>query len=357
MSIKKIAEIAGVSTATVSRVLNNPDYHCQEEKVRDKIWKAAMELNYTPNNAARNLKMGQKREDEKTYYIHVLMTRTEKNHADPFFTELLHVVESEVHKHMSILSKVWYLSLFSDDRKCRLTNLNKLVDELYEETEGKSDGLIVIGKCNQEALKKLKNKFRNVISINRNSTNFEVDEVTCNGSKIAQKAVEHLISLGHTEIGYVGEVRNETRYRGYIDTLKNHGIEPTLSYVREIRQTEEAGYAVMESILNSDDIPTGIYCANDITAIGMLKALYRSKKKYLSLSIVASDDIEQAQYSKPMLTTVALPKKEMGKFAVELLLDRIQNGHRSVITMELEGQLMVRESCVDINDSNMTCYI
>ena len=95
----------------------------------------------------------------------------------------------------------------------------------------------------------------------------------------------------------------------------------------------------------------------DITAIGMLKALRKSSKKHISISIISSDDIEQAQYTTPMLTTVALPKYEMGKFAVSLLLDRIKNGHSSVITMEFEGQLKIRESCSDLNDSNMAYYI
>ncbi|WP_075679580.1 LacI family DNA-binding transcriptional regulator [Roseburia sp. 831b] len=356
MSIKKIAKLAGVSTATVSRVLNNPDYHCQDAGARDRIWKAAMEINYTPNEAARNLKRGQI-QIEKTRYIHVLMTRTERNNADPFFSEMLHVVESEIHKQMHILSKVWYMSLFSDDRQCRLKNLTKIVDELYEETEGKCDGLIIIGRCNVEALKKIKRRFVNVVSINRNSTNFEVDEVTCDGKKIAEKATEYLIELGHTEIGYVGECRHEKRYQGYVDAMKKHGLEPAVSYIYETKQTEEAGYEVMQKILKTEYWPTGIYCANDITAIGMLKALRKSRKKHITISIVSSDDIEQAQYTIPMLTTVALPKYEMGKFAVSLLLDRINKEHSSVITMEFEGQLKIRESCSDLKDSSIAYYI
>ncbi|MDO4491179.1 MAG: LacI family DNA-binding transcriptional regulator [Lachnospiraceae bacterium] len=356
MSIKEIAKIAGVSTATVSRVLNNPDYHCQDKEARDRIWKAAMELNYTPNKAARNLKKGVG-DSEKIRYIQVLITRTERNNADPFYTEMLHVVESEIHKQMHILSKVWYKSLFSDDKQCRLKNLTRITDELYQETEGKSDGLIIIGKCNTDALKKLKLRFKNIISINRNSTNFEIDEVTCDGKRIAEKAIEYLISLGHTEIGYVGNCHQETRYKGYLKTLKSHGLQPSPSYIYETKQTEEDGYEVMQNIIKRENHPTGIYCANDITAIGMLKALRKSRKNNLSISIISSDDIEQAQFTSPMLTTVALPKHEMGKFAVTLLLDRIDNGHTSAITMEFDGQLKVRESCYDLNDSNLAYYI
>ena len=91
---------------------------------------------------------------------------------------------------------------------------------MYTETEENKDGLIIIGRCNPLALKKLNQKYRSVVSVNRNSTNYEVDEVLCDGKKIAQMAVEHLISLGHRNIGYVGGCRNEDRYVGYLDTLK-----------------------------------------------------------------------------------------------------------------------------------------
>ena len=107
MSIKKIAEKACVSAATVSRVLNNPNYRCSSPEMRDRIWKAAIALNYTPNTAARNLKMGVKGSEEKVYYIGVLMTRMEKATTDPFFNELLRVIESEIHKQVAILTKVW----------------------------------------------------------------------------------------------------------------------------------------------------------------------------------------------------------------------------------------------------------
>ena len=84
MSIKKIAELTGASPATVSRVLNNPVYKCSKPGLRDKIWKVAMELNYTPNEAARNLKRGTSSK-QKHYYIDILMTRMDRTHTDPFF--------------------------------------------------------------------------------------------------------------------------------------------------------------------------------------------------------------------------------------------------------------------------------
>lgn len=356
MSIKKIAEKAGVSPATVSRVLNNPNYKCSVPGLRDKIWKTAIEMNYVPNEAARNLKKGVSAKQEKTWYINILMTRTDSSTTDPFFAELLRVIESEIHDKNCILSKVWYMSVFSDDRKCRRENLDRLIDGMYDEVEGKRDGLIIIGRCNKEALKKLNKKYKSVVSVNRNSTNYEVDEVLCDGKKIAAAAVEYLISLGHKNIGYIGQCHSEDRYNGYLETLKKHDLDVIPEYVIETKQTEAEGYEAMEKFFQSDDMPTGIYCANDISAIGMLKCLNKFRNRYYMPSIISSDDIQEAQFTRPMLTTVSLPKEDMGKFALYLLLDRLKGGHSGIVRMELEGRLMIRNSCSSVEDSMWSDY-
>lgn len=356
MSIKKIAEKAGVSPATVSRVLNNPNYKCSVSGLRDKIWKTAIEMNYVPNEAARNLKKGVSAKQEKTWYINILMTRTDSSTTDPFFAELLRVIESEIHDKNCILSKVWYMSVFSDDRKCRRENLDRLIDGMYDEVEGKRDGLIIIGRCNKEALKKLNKKYKSVVSVNRNSTNYEVDEVLCDGKKIAAAAVEYLISLGHKNIGYIGQCHSEDRYNGYLETLKKHDLDVIPEYVIETKQTEAEGYEAMEKFFQSDDMPTGIYCANDNSAIGMLKCLNKFRNRYYMPSIISSDDIQEAQFTRPMLTTVSLPKEDMGKFALYLLLDRLKGGHSGIVRMELEGRLMIRNSCSSVEDSMWSDY-
>lgn len=356
MSIIKIAKEAGTSPATVSRVLNNPDYRCKDTELRDKIWKLAIKHNYLPNEAARSLKMGKAGKTEKNYYINVLMTRMDREQTDPFFAELLRVIESEIHRNNCILSGIWYRSLFSNDRKCRTENLDQIIDTMIQETDGKCDGLVVIGKCNQEALKKLNKRYKGVVSVNRNSTNYEVDEVLCDGSKIAQIAVDYLFSLGHQRIGYVGECQNETRYQGYLESFRKHNLTVEPDYVIETKQTEIAGFEVMQKLLQEKNRPTAIYCANDITAIGMLKCLNQFHNRYYRPSIISSDDIEEAENSKPMLTTVRLPKNEMGKFAMQLLVDRLKNGHSSVVRMELEGKLRIRSSCSAADDLNWSDY-
>ena len=112
----------------------------------------------------------------------------------------------------------------------------------------------------------------------------------------------------------------------------------------------------MEYFASLDDPPTGIYCANDILAVGMLGAMNRRRSRGYMPSVISSDDIETAQYTKPMLTTVSLPKNEMVRFALMLLLDRIKGGHRTISRIEVEGTLVIRESCRPVGELNEPEY-
>lgn len=349
MSIKDIARAAGVSVSTVSRILNNPDYRCADPAVRERVWKAAMENNYAPNAAARSLKLGHA-PAERTFFLDVLITRTQSSGADPFFSELLRCVETEVHRHACVLSRIWYEPLFSDDRLCARTNLSREISTLCESADGGHDGLIIIGKCIPRAIPLWRKHYRNIVSINRNSTNYEVDEVLCDGRKTARTAMEYLWGLGHRKIGYIGEIVNEARYLGYTDVLSTHQLtlDPTL--IVETRPTEEGGYRAMQALLSGSSTPTAIYCGNDITAIGALRYLKTRRSLPYMPSIIGSDDIEAAQNSDPMLTTVRLPRREMAMFAVALLLDRIRGEHESITRMELEGKLVIRSSCTSPQD-------
>lgn len=358
MSIKKIAEMTGTSASTVSRVLNNPDYKCSDPTMRERIWRAAMELNYTPNEAARNLKRGIRSQENKHHLIEILITRSDGSHADPFFEEQLRCVETQIHENGCILSNIWHQFIFSDESKClgpaAETALRQMAGE--KEKGGHSDSLIIIGKCCTPVLTKLKKIYRHIVAINRNSSEGLVDEVTCDGQKIAALAVDHLLSLGHKRIAYVGKCRGESRYRGYCDVLNRSGLDIYPEYIIDNHQTEREGFLAMQAFFKLDHPPTAIYCANDITAIGVLKCLQEHGNMLYHPSVIASDDIEEGQYSKPMLSTVQLPKEAMARFALFLLLDHIRGGHKNCIHVEMEGRLLLRSSCTRVEEANQLEY-
>ena len=355
MSIKEGAKIAGVSVSTASRVLRDPDHHCSSEEVRQRILQAARELDYVPNEAARSLKSG-KTGAKQVYYIDILLTRVISDENDPFFTELLRLAEIEIRRNNCIVSNIWYRNNFSNEKYCMSENAEDDVAKLYQNREHKSGGLIIIGKCCSRVLKALEKHEKNIVSINRNSTNYEVDEVLCDGRKIALLAIEQLVKFGHTKIGYVGDCHNEMRFIGYQEALTKYRLDSDIDYIFDTLPSEEHGYKAMEYFLKQPNQPTGIYCANDILAVGMLKCLNKRRNRYYTPSVVSSDDIAEAQFTKPMLTTVSLPKGEMVRFALILLLDRIAGGHKTISRLEVEGTLVLRESCLPVSKANEPEY-
>lgn len=355
MSIKKIAEMTGASVSTVGRVLSNPNHKCASEEMRQKILQAAREINYVPNEAARRLKTGGGVKKD-VYYVNILLTRMAAEENDPFYSEMTRLVEIEIRKNNCIVSSVWHQADFSNDKFCASEDVDSIVAEMYASKEQNSDGLVIIGKCCPKALQALKQREKNIVSINRNSTNYEVDEVLCDGKKIAMTAISYLVKCGHSKIGFVGDCHNETRFTGYQSAQMRYHLESDIDYIFDTTPNEDHGYRAMEYFMKLDNPPTGIYCSNDILAIGMLKYMSKRKSPYYIPSIVSSDDITEAQYILPMLTTVSLPKSEMARFALILLLDRIQGGHKAIAQLEMEGKLVIRESCKPLNETQEPEY-
>ena len=356
MSLKKIAEMTGASPSTVGRVLSDPNHKCSSEELRERILQAAQEINYVPNKAARDLKSGN---SSKTgvYHINILLTRMAHEENDPFFSEVVRIVEIETRRNNCIILNAWHRTEFSDERFCLSEDMDAVVDEMFGENTQRADGLIIIGRCCTKGLKALKKREKNIVSINRNSTNYEIDEVLCDGKKIAEMAVDYLVKNGHSKIGYVGDCHSESRFAGYQSAQAQFDLKNDIDYIFDTTVNEEHGYKAMEYFSKLADPPTAIYCANDILAIGMLKAMRGRGKSFYKPSVISSDDVAEAQFTKPMLTTVSLPKAEMARFALMLLLDRIRGGHSTASKLEVVGTLVRRESVKPVNEQNEPEYI
>lgn len=336
MSLKKIAELTGASPATISRVLNNPDYQCQNPDLTEKIRQTARELNYVPNQDARNLKLGSTSRESKTssYVIDILLARFDTLDRDPFFSELFRCIETEFHKMNCIIGQI----------------LNVPDISISHETNRplRSDGLIILGKCPTEITDELMRRYKGTIAIDRNPMEYKMDEIVCNGSHAASIAVEYLLELGHTKIAYIGDCNMESRYMGYYECLLSHKIPLTYDYIIPTNQTKEDGYRAFHILYSLSKRPSAVFCANDITALGFLTAMKesngRKKKQAYKPAVISIDDIEEASHASPLLTTVRIPKEDMAHLAILTLLDRLQKGHRENLRLELPCQLIIRES-------------
>nr|WP_143161630.1 substrate-binding domain-containing protein [Bittarella massiliensis (ex Durand et al. 2017)] len=174
----------------------------------------------------------------------------------------------------------------------------------------------------------------------------DFDQVICDGYKAAIQVLEHLYRQGHRRIGYLGEVKNEVRFDAYMDFMLERELPFSEEYIYESALTMENGYFGIKRMFASPRLPTAVFCANDISAIGAVKAI-REFGLHIprDISIISIDNIAMSQFTTPSLTTVDVPKNELGKVAVKLLLDRIEKGHTLPLKVELPCKLIVRESC------------
>lgn len=326
MSLKKIAEMAGVSVSTVSRVLNNKEYNCASADVKDRIWAAAKEIHYVPNESARNLQRGNQISAPKpARQLAVILGRFDSLQRDPFFAELFRSVEQEIFASGCVISDF-----------CTAADLqNKNLPQ--------ADGFIILGRSSEHLLKKIEKNTKNIIAIDRNPTDFEIDEVICDGKEAASLAMDYLIGKGHEKIAYIGDCSCETRYVGYCDSLIQRRMPLDYSFIYPTNQTEDSGYAAMEQLLERGMVHA-VLCANDATALGAVRALGDCRKAP-GIDLISIDNIQAAEEVTPLLTTVNIPKKDMGKIAVKILLDRINHGHTETMRIEFPPRLIRRESC------------
>ncbi len=335
MSLKKIAQMTGASVATVSRVLNHPDYQCQDKKLTERIRQAARELDYVPNQNARQLKIGSCKNmpKEKPFKIDILLARFHSFAEAPFFEELYRYIETECYQLNCIPGQILHVPDISI---------------LGAENRLRADGMLVLGKCPQTAADIILRKYHGVVAIDRNPMDYRMDEITCNGAHAAGMAVEYLLELGHTDIAYVGDCTMEARYSGYYECLLNHKISLIYEYIVPTNQTRQEGYQAFHRLKTLHKPPTAVFCANDVTALGFLQAMKdgngRRRKQVYRPAVISIDDIEEAVRFSPMLTTIQIPKGDMAHLAVLTLKDRLQGGHQACVRMELPCHLMVRES-------------
>ena len=333
MTLKDIAKEAGVSISTVSRIINGNSTSAASKAMQDKIWQIARAGGYVPNVSAQSLK--QKSANTAHHSIACVHARAQDAQNDAFFSALTRSIEQEALKEGYIVQ--YSFSAFDIHNPATQAQI----------MNNQVDGAAILGRCDKETLKFMKKHFRKVIYTGLNPLDADYDQVICDGKAIASDAVKHLISLGHTKIGYIGEIKNEIRYDAYCGTLKQHHIPFEKNLVTNVSGSSEGGYQGAKRILERVPTVTAFFCMNDITAIGAIRAIQESGYQIpTDIAVISMDDIEIAQYVSPMLTTMHIPIEEMGRMTAKILIDRINNGHALPLKISLPYYMAKRESCM-----------
>ncbi len=335
MTLKEIAKEAGVSVSTVSRVINKKGSHVARPEIQNRIWEIVSRVGFVPNENAQNLRRNSKTEKaEGPYPIACLFARTPESINDPFFSKLACSVEAAAFKENY---NVQY-SLTEIDMK-RTNTIHNIIDMNIR-------GVVVLGRCDKALLKYLKQYFRFVSYTGLNPASAKYDQIICDGREVVEAAVDYLVGLGHGKIAYIGETNNENRFEGYQMALQKHGIELEQSYVVNVPLSSENGYRGAMTLLERAHGVTAILAANDLTAIGAMRAMREMGIRIpQDMSIMGIDDIDMAQYMATKLTSVHIPVEEMGQLATKTLIDRINGGHTLPLKISLPFYIAERESC------------
>lgn len=335
MTLKEIAKEAGVSVSTVSRVINRKGPHVARPELQNRIWEIVSRTGYVPNENALNLKKNAQSETAPTQCaIACLFARTPESINDPFFSQLARSVEAAA---FEAGYRVQYSLTEVDVQEPYL--IQSLVDQHVR-------GVVILGRCDRKLLHLLKQIFRFVSYTGLNPLDAKYDQIICDGQEVSRAAVEYLIGLGHQNVAYIGETSNENRYLGYLQALRSHDIPLKERHVCNVMLSTESGYRGAWELMHRTDGVTAILCANDLTAIGAMRALHEMGiRTPQDVSIMGIDDIDVAQYMSTKLTSVHIPVEEMGQMATKILLDRVNGGHSIHIKVSMPFYIAERESC------------
>ncbi len=328
MTIREIADLAGVSIATVSRVLNGRDDVADE--TRALVRRVVEEHGYTANRSARGLSAG------RTGLVGVLVPLV----YPVYFSAILSgATEALYEQDLRVV-----LSPTGHEHEREVSLLDRLV-------HGATDGaLIVLPEESSDELERLLDEGYHFVVIDpRLRLDDRIPSVSAAHMSGADQAMQHLLGLGHRRIAAItgpkGWAATEDRRRGYIAALAAAGIVPDPALVTEADFEIGGGRSAARRLFDLADPPTAIFGFNDNLAIGAIQAAReRALRVPEDLSVVGFDDVEHATIVTPALTTVRQPLAEMGRTAVSLLVRLLEGQRVETLHVELGTRLVVRES-------------
>lgn len=335
IKIADVAKEAGVSVATVSRVLNKNGPVSPE--ALEKVNLAIAKLNYQPNVWGRRLR----RRESRMLLIFVT------NISNPFYASIVAGIQEEARSHRFGTM----LCITNGDRNRQQEFLELLFD-------GQADGAVTL--CvdkDDKDIKKIAAKVP-IVQCCEYCKDADIAHVSVDNFGAAEQIIRYLASLGHKKIGFIGSVNrfvsSEDRYRGYEAGLKQAELPFNAEYTAYANwdYSFQSGIAAAKAILSKEDRPTALFCISDVLAMGAIRAAGQLGIKVPEeLSVVGFDDVEYATMLNPMLTTVSQPLYALGKVSAELLIEQIETGEekeKGKREIFLEHKLVIRDSTAGI---------
>ncbi|MFD0587996.1 LacI family DNA-binding transcriptional regulator [Paenibacillus sp. GCM10027627] len=323
VSIFDVAKKSGLSVVTVSRVLNHSTSVRQKNK--EKVLQAMKELNYQPNASARSLASG------RTGIIGLTLATLHDTVLDAVVQEINDCLAEQ--KYFLALSITegeedsFHRSMFQEDRV---------------------DGVILLSPSNADVyIMELKKRKVPFVVLDNQQRNPSAPSVLVNNFKGGYDATKHLIDLGHTNIAHVSGPEkffsSRERERGYLAALKEAGLAPFDIVMGGF--DIPSGYRIARRWIDEGRLPSAVFAADDFMALGVMDAFKNEGIRIpRDVSVVGFDDQIYASEFHPSLTTIQLPFEQIGRQGVDILMKLIKDPTKRNVTVELDPQLIIRES-------------
>jgi len=335
VTIIDVAREAGVSYATVSRVINNKGYINPE--TRERVMRAVTKLGYVVNQQARSLAGG------RSQVVGLLVPGVD----NAYIGEIIRGIDEELARES------YDLMLYTAHN--RKTRESIYVGTL---TQGLADGLLlVLPRAPGAYIETLRRRSFPYVLIDHQGIDDTGPSVGATNRRGGHDATRYLIELGHRRIGFITgtlDLRCSTdRLDGYRAALAEYGLQADPALIREGNFMQPSGYAGARELLALPQRPTAIFASNDVSAFGVMEAARDCGLRIPEdISIVGFDDIPQASHVNPTLTTVRQPLEQMGRLATRMLLERIRDRARPAERVELPTELIIRGSCRKLGASD-----
>ncbi|HDW6690672.1 TPA: ribose operon transcriptional repressor RbsR [Salmonella enterica subsp. enterica serovar Typhi] len=329
-TMKDVARLAGVSTSTVSHVINKDRF--VSETITEKVEAAIKSLNYAPSALARSLKLNQ------TRTIGMLITAS----TNPFYSELVCGVER------SCFERGYSLVLCNTEGDEQRMNRN--LETLMQK---RVDGLLLLCTETHQPSREIMERYPSIPTVMMDWSPFDgegdSDLIQDNSLLGGDLATQHLIDKGFTRIACITGPLDKTparlRLEGYRAAMKRAGLAIPQGY--EITGDFEfgGGFDAMQALLAHQQRPQAVFTGNDAMAVGAYQALYQAGLRIpQDMAVIGYDDIELARYMTPPLTTIHQPKDELGELAIDVLIHRMAQPALQQQRLQLTPVLTVRGS-------------
>lgn len=330
-TMKDVARLAGVSTSTVSHVINRNRF--VSEAVQEKVAAAVAALNYAPSALARSLKLNQ------THTIGMLLTAS----SNPFYSEVVRGVERSCYERG--YSLVLCNTEGDEDR------MNRSLETLLQK---RVDGLLIM--CTESHLPSpdLLKRYPSVPIVMMDWSPFEggSDIIQDNSLLGGEMATRFLISRGYTRIACIAGPQDKTparlRLEGFRQAMRQADLAVPEGYVVNGDFEFQGGYHAMNQLLALNPRPQAVFTSNDAMAVGVYHALYQMGLSVpADMAVIGYDDIELARYMTPPLTTIHQPKDELGELAIDTLIHRLADPDADQQLLVLTPELVERGSVAE----------